>query len=73
MSSTFGHGQSTGLVTHTSVSGQRYSEQETVKGRGNQWKMTGTGDGNTYGCLRALPNAGRQMAFAVVAGVQTFR
>ena len=29
-SSTLGHGQSTGLLTHTSVSWQRYSEQETV-------------------------------------------
>jgi hypothetical protein len=30
MSCTFGHGQSMGLLTHTSVSWQRYSEQETV-------------------------------------------
>ena len=38
MSSTLGHGQSMGLLTHTSVSWQRYSEQETVIKIKVRWK-----------------------------------
>jgi hypothetical protein len=36
MSCTLGHGQSMGLFTHTSVSWQRYSEQETVINKKNK-------------------------------------
>jgi len=53
MSSTFGHGQSTGLCTHMRVSWQRYSEQETVierrKPRGDQ--LMEDSDAGDSGCL----------------------
>ena len=65
MSSTLGHGQSIGLLTHTSVSWQRYSEQETVINKTkskvltklNYWKRmstrhdTGDGQSRTAVCV----------------------
>jgi hypothetical protein len=76
MSSTLGHGQSTGLLTHTSVSWQRYSEQETVikikRGRCRHDTTRVDGDVSTYDCLRALPTVVGRWMVGVVVGVQTF-
>lgn len=57
MSSTFGHGQSTGICTQIRVSWQRYSEQETViersKPRGGQLIEGGDAGDSGYLLLSA--------------------